>query len=549
VRLAGHLLLTFGLSLLVLAGLIGWLQNVHIVTGNGMYKSIQAEPWIADFAHARLDPSNYLYFPLYGASSKLLDALGILRGVAWKQFAYLNAFWASLGVVVVYAFVQRLTGSVAAAVLASLFHAGTGFFLLLATINEDIMPGYVIVLASMALAGLWFERPSYRQVVIVGALFTVGWLVEWRLIFPTLPALGLALLLSQGTLRQRLLRAVVLVVTIVAVAGIVQQIWEGHAGAVGLPDLLWTGKGVATGWAGLGVDKLWMMLSGVGNYLPLLGGFVDPLAAERLAGPLSLSVLVQVALFGVAVALTWPRRHEPRIRTIAIVFLGTLGAGQVMNLYSQPQDPQMQINVMSWLTVAWALIAATLIARPRALAVLALLSAVPLAWNVAALAHYRGGDTDALKAIAAMEKELPPEKTVFVYWGFEPIAVWQYALWSRTWDLDDGATWEPSPSSNPRFKWIALDAAAIRHPGWTAEEDAQTIRRGIDRALDRGYRVVMSDAWVWSEAELAKQLGGLSAASHAPAIHKMLHGDYDGTAAFSDPAAGTYYELRRKSPH
>ena len=49
----------------------------------------------------------------------------------------------------------------------------------------------------------------------------------------------------------------------------------------------------------------------------------------------------------------WPRRHEPRLRAVAIVFLGTLGAGQVLNLYAQPQDPQMQINVMPWLTVAW----------------------------------------------------------------------------------------------------------------------------------------------------------------------------------------------------
>ena len=86
----------------MLCSLIGWLQNVHIITANGMYKSIQAEPWIADFRHARLDPSNYLYFPLYGALGQLLDALGILRGVAWKQFAYLNAFWASLAIVVVY---------------------------------------------------------------------------------------------------------------------------------------------------------------------------------------------------------------------------------------------------------------------------------------------------------------------------------------------------------------------------------------------------------------------------------------------------------------
>ena len=543
-RLPGQLLLAFLVSLLFLAGLIGWLQNVHIVTANGMYKAIQAGPWIADFAHARLDPSNYLYFPLYGASSRLLDAFGILRGVAWKQFAYLNAFWASLGTVVVYGFVQRATGSVAAAVLASLFHIGTGFVLLLAVINEDIMPGYVIVLAAMALAGLWFDRPTYRQVVIVAALFTLGWLVEWRLIFPTLPALGLALLLSQGTVTQRLMRAVVLVVAIVATAGIVQQIWEGHAGAVGLPDLLWTGKGVATGWAGVGWDKAWMMLSGVGNYFLLLGGFVDPLSARHAAGPLLLSVLLQAAVLVAAAVVLWPRRHEPRLRAIAIVFLGTLGAGQVMNFYAQPQDPQMQLNVMPWLTVAWALLAAAWMARPRARLVLAMLSFVPLAWNVAALAHYRGGDRDALAALAAIERDLPPDKTVFVYWGFEPIAMWQYAMWSRTWDLDDG-TWEPTP----RFKWIALDAGAIRHPGWTAEQHAQSIRRGLELAFDRGYRVVMSGAWTWSEAELAGQLGGLSAAGHAPAIHRMLHDGYEAMPVLEVKSAGTYYELRRKSAH
>jgi hypothetical protein len=543
-RLSGQLLLAFVLSLLALAGLIGWLQDVHIVTANGMYKAIQAEPWIADFRHAPLDPSNYLYFPLYGASARLLDGLGILRGVHWKQFAYLNALWASLGTVVVYAFVRHVTGSVATAVLASLFHIGTGFVLLLAVINEDIMPGYVVVLAAMALAGVWFERPTWRQVVIVGTVFTLGWLVEWRLIFPLLPALGLALLLSQGTLRERLLRAVLLIVTIVAVAGIVQQIWEGHAGAVGLPDLLWTGKGVATGWAGLGWDKLWMMLSGVGNYFLIVGGFTDPLSAQRAAGRLGLSVLLQLAIFIAGVVVLWPRRHEPRVRTIAVVFLGTLAAGQVMNIYSQPQDPQMQINVMPWLTVAWAMIVAALVVQPRARIVLAVLSILPLAWNVAALAHYRGGDSDALTALAAIEKQLPPEKTAFVYWGFEPITMWQYAMWSRSWDLDDGS-WEPAP----RFKWIALDAGAIRHPDWTAEQHAQSIRRGIELALDRGYRVVMSDAWTWSEPDLAGQLAGLSAAGRAAAIHKMLHGDYEATPVFSEKSVGTYYELRRKSAH
>ena len=125
-------------------------------------------------------------------------SLGIQRGVPWKQFAYLNAFWASLCIVFVYAFVHRVTESVAAAVLAAIFHFGCGFVLLLAVISEDIMPGYALVLGAMALAGLWFDRPTYVRVVIVGAVFTLGWLIEWRLIFPTLPALLLALALSRG---------------------------------------------------------------------------------------------------------------------------------------------------------------------------------------------------------------------------------------------------------------------------------------------------------------------------------------------------------------
>ena len=161
--------LAFVLSLLFLCGLIGWLQNVHIVTANGMYKSIQAEPWIADFPHAQLDPSNYLYFPLYGASARLLDALGILRGVPWKQFAYLNAFWASLGVAAVYGFVQRVTGQPGIAALAALFHLGCGFVLLLSLINEDIMPGYVLVLMAMLLAGLWFDQLDPTEVRVADA--------------------------------------------------------------------------------------------------------------------------------------------------------------------------------------------------------------------------------------------------------------------------------------------------------------------------------------------------------------------------------------------
>jgi hypothetical protein len=542
---AWQLLPVFVLSLLVLCGLIGWLQNVHIVTSNGMYKSIQAEPWIADWKHARLDQSNYLYFPLYGLLCRVLDALGILRGVAWKQLAYLNAFFASIASVLVYAFAWRLSGSVRVAAAATLFHLGTGFVLLLSVISEDIMPGYVVVLAAMMLAGLWFDRPTHLRVACVGALFTVGWLIEWRLIFPTTPALLLAIAVSDGTLRRRCALGFTLIVSIVATAGIVQQMWEGHNGAVGLHDLLWTGKGVTTGWGGFTWDKPWLLLSGLAGYVSLYAVEFTAAAARANVVALILPVLIGFAILAACVGMLWPRRHDRRLRAVAAVFLGTFAAGEVFNLYAQPQDPQMQINVMVWLTVAWILLLAATLDRPRLSAVVIALSAVPLVWNAVQLLRERGRDAAAVAAVADLAKHFPPQSTVFVYFGFEAITMWHYALWSHDWDFDGAADLAPAPSDKPLYKWIALDAGAIRHPGWTPEQNAAAIRHDIDQALDRGYRVVASDVWLWTEQELANQLGTLSATNRAPALYAAMHA-YKAEKVYDAPPAGSYYELTRK---
>ena len=552
-----QLAIVFAVSLAGLGGLIGWLQNVHVITANGMFKSIQAEPWMRDFAHARLDPSNYLYFPLYGALANLLDWLGVARGQAWKQFAYLNAIWASIANVMVYAFVHRLSGSARVAALATLFHIGCGTVLLLAVINEDIMPGYALLLGSMLLAGLWFGRPTHGRVIAVAILFTLGWLIEWRLMFPTLPAFGLALLLADLPLRRRLALVATLLISIVATAGIVQQIWEGHAGAVGLHDLLWTGKGVTSGWGGFDLDKLWMMLGGVGNYLVLLGSFPLPQDSRAAWLPLSLSAVAQSAVFVVAAAVLWPRRQEPLVRTIAVVFLGTLAAGQVLNIYSQPHDPQMQVNVMPWLTVAWAAILAAVLARPDEASALApprpatvalftVLSFVPLAANAFQLAQWREGDVRAIAALGELERRFPPDRTVFLYLGFEPAIIWHYSLWSRNWDWDGQVDIAPAPSATPRFKWIAVTAAAVRRPAWTGTQHAEFLKRDIDLALARGYDVIASDVWSWSESELAQAFGPLSASARAPAVYAVLHDNFTGERIFTDALGVTYYRLRRR---
>ena len=76
--------------------------------------------------------------------------------------------------------------------------------LLLAVINEDIMPGYTLVLVAMLLAGTVVRPAGPRAAWRWSARSSpLGWLVEWRLIFPTLPALVLALASSAGRSARR----------------------------------------------------------------------------------------------------------------------------------------------------------------------------------------------------------------------------------------------------------------------------------------------------------------------------------------------------------
>ena len=51
------------------------------------------------------------------------------------------------------------------------------------------MSSYTLLLAAMALAAVWFAEPTAPRVAGIAVLFTIAWLFEWRLMFPTLPAM------------------------------------------------------------------------------------------------------------------------------------------------------------------------------------------------------------------------------------------------------------------------------------------------------------------------------------------------------------------------
>jgi hypothetical protein len=543
-------LVAVGLAVtLSLAAFGAWLDNTHINTANGLWKSVYVTQWKADFGSAPLDPSNYLYFPLVSTLCRLLDVLGVHVGETWRQMATVSALFAGMAAAVIYWLVRRLTGRRDIAAIAVLFHLGCAFFLSLAVMDEDIMPSYAVMVTAMALAAVWFAAPTTGQVAGVAALFTLSWLIEWRMLFPVLPPLLLALALSQGPLLKRFALILVFIAAVIGVALLVVTLWAGHNGAVGLPYVLWTGKGANTAWVGFSWHKLSLIMSGMGEYW-LGGNFVtgqnfDALSAEwGIAFALQMLVLIGFGL------LLWRRRCDPRMRTVAIVFLGTLLAGQAVNAYSQPEDPQMQLNVMPWLTVAMALLLAELpIARSRvAVAAISVLALVPLAYNVAAFAKGRGADGRILAALAELERISDPARTVYVYNSPESLLAWQYATWApRKPDVCDLGL---SPQATPKFKWISLSWPITNNRRLTTDQFVEHIKAELDCAFAKGYRVIASAAWPRLEEDLGGWMTLLGIRDYAAALGPVLK------AYRAEPVGGPtidyaegYFEIRPSQPN
>ncbi len=182
-------LLAIGGATLLIA-IILWFDNAQGgLTGNGVFKSLELKPWVVDPASAPLYPANYLFYPAYGALCRGLDLLGVFSGDPRRQVTILNALSASLCLCAVYSMARQVTGDRLVALLTALFHIASSFVMFLAIVNEDILPSYTLMFAAMALGAVWFTRPTAARVVAVATLFSLAWLFEWRLVFPTLPPL------------------------------------------------------------------------------------------------------------------------------------------------------------------------------------------------------------------------------------------------------------------------------------------------------------------------------------------------------------------------
>lgn len=524
-----------------------WFDNAQGgLTGNGVFHAHQLKPWITNPATAHLDQSNYLYYPIHAAGCRLLDLLGIFVGDPRRQVTILNAVSGAFSLCVVYALARHLTRDRAIAFLAAAFHGSSAFVLFLAITNEDIMTGYAIVLASMALAGVWFGHPTIVRVLVVAVLFTIGFLFEWRLIIPTLPAMAAALWLCESRLAWRFGWIVVLLAGILLTTSVVSLVTLGHPGRMGPLELIWTGKGVATVWAGFSWAKLYFLSDGMAAYL-LGTGLTEIPNFPGWDTWRVLSIGASVAVAWISLGILWRARNDNVSWALAAVFGGTFVAGEVLNLYSQPHDPQMQINVMPWLTVGWALVLQAAKRRwpKRGLVSLAGLTGLLLFYNLASLLPLRGQDTTWRQGVERMEQRFDTGRLVLVMHDFDWVMTYTSAYWGRIYPGVDELG--PAPQATPKFKWIGFASPFMLHPDWSNDAIVAELRRQIDRALDLGYDVVIVNLWDMDLKYLEHLNSSIASTERIHACWNMLHRDFDATELPKDPVLGSFYRLRRKA--
>lgn len=549
---AGPRSLLIDLAALVLGGsafliaVILWFDNAQGgLTGNGVFKSLELKPWIVDPASAPLYPANYLFYPFNGALCRLLDLLGIFAGDPRRQMPILNAVSCSLCLAIVYALIRAVTGDRLVALLAALFHLASSFVMFLAIINEDILPSYTVLIAAMALGSLWLARPNAPRVVAVSVLFSLAWLMEWRLMFPTLPGMLAALWLCEPRPLRRLGWIALFLLGMLATAALVALAWQGHAKAVGPLELIWTGKAVRSVWAGFTWPKLFYLWDGMVAYLLGAGVAAIPGIPGWDIWRFTATVWM-IAIAAAALPLLWRNRSDPLARSLAAIFGGTFLAGTIFNLYSQPQDPQMQINVMAWLTVGWALLLLVVRKRRgiRGLAALGGLTVALIAYNVWSLAPLRGLDSAWQQAIERLERESDPARTVWLMHDFDWAMIYGSLHWG--WTEPGTADLGPAPQARPRFKWIGFTGQVLRHPDWSDQRLADDLRQQIDRALELGYAVMVVRLWDMDLAQLEVATGMVASSARLDVLRRVLRDDYVASPAFVDPIAGAVRGLQRR---
>ena len=254
------------LSVICFAAVVTFYDNSHRGTTNGLWKSIDVEPWVSVASARQTQPANLVYFPMVGSMVRLLPAE---LGPVWKRMVWVNVLFAALALAFTYLAALRLFQARAPAVFVVAVQAACGFFLLLATINEDIMPAYACLTAAVAWAVLMARRQTAVSLLVMAQLAALTWLFHSSLQLPTVGALLASIVVGDAPLRVRARRALWFMAGLLPL-----PVLAARMGGLSWTDGLWTSKGLDSGYSGFAANKIVLMWHAMAQFVA--GGQNEP---------------------------------------------------------------------------------------------------------------------------------------------------------------------------------------------------------------------------------------------------------------------------------
>jgi hypothetical protein len=544
----GRWLLIGGLLFLsmasIYAGLIFYLDNTNLETTNGLWKSPWVHAWELGTGRP-VDTGDLLYIPAYGFLCRLIPDRAVSYGVhgevvVYRKMALLNALFSALASLGVFLLALRFTSSLVSALVVTLAHSSSGFVLLHSLNSEDVTPAYAFFVGAVLFLFEYTRTRKLRWLVLCAGFLALVTLFHWTLMIPALAAVGSVFLALVVTRRHRVWVLVVfplLFLGMLAFGSLVLRALDPSL-RFSVWQLLYPSKAAPNGYLGFRWNKLVYAALGIGNYFSgarYLGDYrflVDP----NVLRPAIVSWIYSGLTVGACAWALVSRGVSGRLRLLA-GFCGLVFAvGELEHLYSQPQDPQSQIQPM-FVSVAGLIIFFCFMRRKLPGPAFRLVAAVLALgffgnglWNLNRLSASRGADSRNVAAIRELRRVFPPGRVTRIAHAIEPWNTWWYLEVHR-------GDWNGYVAENILLFTIFADREGISGAG-----AAGIVKKRIAEAFAAGRRVVACSLWTEGKADFVGLMAAVSDGAEAAAFYDTLHGAYSRGQTWETPV-GRFVEL------
>lgn len=518
------------------------LDRTNAATTNGLWKAPHVHQWESK-RDGPIDSGAQAYLPLMGRLCEYTPDSWWRYGtnlstVTFREIAAWNAVFSALATSLVFGLAWRISSGVVLAAITAFFHAAAAYVVVHTVNSEDIMPGYsMFVLAVYGFVRVAAGDAPLFWVPVSSAGLGAATLFHWTLAPPAIAGLGLAhLVFLWGDPRNRWR----ITIGALSVYLIVLKAWTlllAPGSHIGVWQVLYPLKASESGWVGFLPSKVLLLLVAMPNYFTAgfnMGAYEGVWDNPSYRTPLLIGYAWFLACLAGFLNL-FRRGGLPRL--LAICAGATFLVGQLENLYSQPQDPQMQIQPM-FIGVAGFLGLMSFLQQRLgpakflkvALAVVLPLVAANYAYTLRLIARGTRTDSEQVHMQESLRRQLPPDSAFLVLVGFESFVSWEVALY-----LDGDAERLES-----RHLLVSTPFTWAPHAG--GEQAARYMVTRMAAARAKGMRIFAGTLWTESRSDFQNRVLTVATPEEAGALYDIMRPLYK-TAGRVSTAHGEFVEL------